>query len=96
MPDVTNKTLGISDDTRSFAFSTTVIAYPMPVYVVWFGNSTTNNGIFVKMTVNAINNFTVHLNKTTVEEADYGTYHLTISNTFGEASIYINVIPQSK
>lgn len=96
MSDVKNTTIGISDDTRSFAFSTTVIAYPRPIYAVWFGNGTTKNGIFYNMTVNAINNFTVQLNKTTVEEADFGTYHLNISNTFGEALIHINVIPQSK
>ena len=95
MPDIRNITLGVSDDT-GFAFSTTVIAYPKPSYVVLFGNSTSNNEIWNSMTVNAINNFTVHLNKTTVKQDDYGTYHLNITNSFGGSSIYVNVVPQSK
>ena len=95
MPDTNNITLGVSDDT-GFAFSITVIAYPKPRYVVLFGNSTNNNGIWYSMTVNAVNNFSVNLNKTTVQQADYGTYHLNITNIFGGATIYVNVVPQSK
>ena len=95
MPDIKYITLGVSDD-KGFAFSTTVIAYPKPSYVVLFENSTSNNGIWNSMTVNAVNNFTVHLNKTTVKQTDYGTYHLTITNSFGGSTIYINVVPQSK
>ena len=95
MPDINNITLGASDDT-GFTFSTTVIAYPKPSYVVLFEKSTNNNGIWDSMTVNAVNNFTVHLNKTTVKQADYGTYHLKINNSFGGSTIYVNVVPQSK
>ena len=95
MPDINNITLGVSDDT-GFTFSTTVIAYPKPSYVVLFKNSTNNNGIWDSMTVNTINNFTVHLNKTTVNEADYGIYLLNITNSFGVSTIHVDVVPQSK
>ena len=95
LPDINNITLGVSDDT-GIAFSTTVIAYPKPRYVVLFGNSTNNNGIWDSMTENAVNNFTVYLNKTTVKQTDYGTYRLTITNSFGGSTVYVNVVPQSK
>ena len=95
MPDFSNITVGVSDD-KGFSFTTTVIAYPEPRYVVSFENNTNTNGIVDSMTVNAINNFTFHLNKSNVEQADYGTYHLRITNTFGESNIDINLIPQSK
>ena len=95
MPDVNNKTLGVSDE-KGFAFSTSVIAYPQPRYVVLFGNSTNYNGIGNTMTVNAINNFTVHINKTNVKQADYGTYQIHVTNSFGGSTIYVNVVPQSK
>lgn len=93
--DIRNITLGVSDD-KGFAFSTTVIAYPRPHYVVLFGNTTNNNGIWDSMTVNAVNNFTVHLNKTTVKQVDYGTYRLNITNFFGGSTVYVNVVPESK
>lgn len=93
--DIRNITLGVSDD-QGFAFSTTVIAYPRPRYVVLFGNTTNNNGIWDSMTVNAVNNFTVHLNKTTVKQVDYGTYRLNITNFFGGSTVYVNVVPESK
>ncbi|XP_078323846.1 neural cell adhesion molecule 1-like isoform X4 [Crassostrea virginica] len=95
MPDINNITLGVSDDT-GFTFSTTVIAYPKPSYVVLFENSTNNNGIWDSMTVNTINNFTVHLNKTTVNQADYGIYLLNITNSFGVSTIHVYVVPQRK
>ena len=95
MPDINNITLGVSDDT-GFTFSTTVIAYPKPSYVVLFEKSTNNNGIWDSMTVNTINNFTVHLNKTTVNQADYGIYLLNITNSFGISTIHVDVVPQSK
>nr|XP_022323489.1 hemicentin-1-like isoform X2 [Crassostrea virginica] len=93
MPDINNITLGVSQDT-GFAFSTTVIAYPQPRHVLLFGNSTNNNGVWYRITVNAVNNFTVYLNKTTVKQADYGTYYLNITNSFGGSTIYVNVVRQ--
>nr|XP_022323492.1 hemicentin-1-like isoform X3 [Crassostrea virginica] len=95
MPDINNITLGVLEDT-GFAFSTTVIAYPKPHYVVLFGKCTNNNRVWDSVTVNAVNNFTVYLNKTTVKQADYGTYHLNITNSFGASTIYVNVVPQRK
>nr|XP_022327036.1 B-cell receptor CD22-like isoform X1 [Crassostrea virginica] len=94
-PDVTNITLGISNNSW-FIFSTIVIAYPKPNYALLFGNRTKNNEIVDSITVNALNNFTVHFNKLIQEPADYGTYHLHINNTFGETTVFINVVPESK
>ena len=73
-----------------------MIAYPKPNYALLLGNKTKNNEIVDNITVNALNNFTVHFNKSIQEPADYGTYHLHINNTFGETTIFINVVPVSK
>ena len=73
----------MADDT-GYAFSTTVIAYPKPQYVLLTENGTMINGIEHILTVNAVNNFTVHLNKIIVKRTDYGMYHLHINNTFEE------------
>ena len=85
----------MTDDT-GFAFSTTVIAYPKPKYVLLAEDGTMSNGVEHSLTVNAVNNFTVHLNKITVKGTDYGMYHLHINNTFGETIIYVSLIPKSE
>lgn len=45
---------------------------------------------------NEINNFTFHFNQTVVNVDDYGTYRLIIYNDFGQETIFVNVLPQSK
>lgn len=49
-----------------------------------------------RLTRNAVNNFTIHYNQTVVEQDDFGTYHLFVSNAFGETTVFFNVLPQSK
>lgn len=93
--EINNITLGASAD-KGFALSTTVIAYPKPHYVLLDEDGKIKNGIVHKMTVNAMNIFTIQLTKTTLEQDDYGTFVIFINNTFGETSIYVNLIPQSK
>ena len=93
--EVNTITLGVSDDT-GIVFSTTVIAYPKPQYALLFENGTKTRDILDSIDVNAINNFTIHFNKTIINQVDFGLYHLFINNTFGETVIYITVIPQRK
>ena len=93
--DVKNITIGLQDDT-DLAFSTTIIAYPKPQYVLLAEDGIISHGIEHHMTVNSMNNFTIRMNKTDVNQHDYGTYHLYINNTFGETIVQIFVIPQSK
>ena len=93
--EIKNITLGVSDDT-GIVFSTTVIAYPKPLYALLYENGTKTRDILDRIVVNAINNFTIHFEKTVVEQADYGFYRLYINNTFGETIVYVTVIPQSK
>lgn len=91
----TNITLGVKD-TRGIEFSTTVIAYPEPQYKVTYVNGTKNDRMMVRLTCNAENNFTIHLNQTIVYSEDYGTYLLQISNPYGRTTVFLSVIPQSK
>nr|XP_022287372.1 nephrin-like isoform X2 [Crassostrea virginica] len=91
--EVNTITLGVPD---GIVFSTTVIAYPKPQYALLFENGTKTRDILDSIDVNAINNFTIHFNKTIINQVDFGLYHLFINNTFGETVIYITVIPQRK
>lgn len=59
-------------------------------------NGTTNIKMKDTFTMNAVNNFTIHFNQTIVDNNDYGSYNLTIYNTFGKTIVIVNVIPQSK
>lgn len=93
--DVKNVTFGLADDT-DFTFSTTIIAYPKPQCVLLAEDGTISNRIGLSMTINSMNNFTINMNKTDVKQADYGTYHLHINNTFGGTIVQILVVPQSK
>lgn len=94
-PDKNNITLGITDVT-GIEFSTIVIAYPEPKYTLENENRTTNTRMMDSITRNAINNFTIHFNQTIVEQSDYGSYYLKLSNSFGTTTVFINVLPQSK
>uniref|UniRef100_A0A8W8LDI6 Fibronectin type-III domain-containing protein n=1 Tax=Magallana gigas TaxID=29159 RepID=A0A8W8LDI6_MAGGI len=49
-----------------------------------------------RLTRNAVNDFTISYNQTVVEQGDFGTYHLCVSNAFGEITVFLNVIPQTK
>lgn len=82
-------------DTSGIDFSTTVIAYPEPRYELRYENGTTSNKMMGSVTRNAVNNFTIRLNQTSVEQADFGTYRLIVSNPFGETAVVLNVVPQS-
>lgn len=94
-PDRKNITLGVTDQS-GIEFSTTVIGYPEPLYDLKNENGTKNIKMKGTSTWNAVNNFTIHFNQTTVDQNDYGSYNLTIYNIFGKTIVIVNVIPQSK
>lgn len=91
----TNITLGVTD-ILGIEFSTTVFAYPEPRYELRYDNGTINNRMVGSITRNAVNNYTIHFNQTVVKQEDFGTYHLLVSNIFGETTVFLNVLPQSK
>nr|XP_022286587.1 hemicentin-1-like isoform X2 [Crassostrea virginica] len=95
IPDVRNHTIWVDEDII-FSFSTKIIAYPEPRYALLFENGLQPNGFRYSMTRNTVNNFTLYFYKTTVQQTDYGTYNLHINNTFGETTVYVNVLPQRK
>lgn len=90
-----NITLGVSDAT-GIAFSITVIAYPEPLYELRYDNGTRNTRMDASISSIAVNNFTIYFKQTVVEQDDYGIYHLLVSNAFGESTVILNVLPQSK
>lgn len=90
----TNITLGVTD-ILGIEFSTTVFAYPEPRYELRYDNGTINNRMVGSITRNAVNNYTIHFNQTVVKQEDFGTYHLLVSNMFGETTVFFNVLPQS-
>lgn len=83
-------------DTTGIEFSTTIIAYPEPHYELRYENGTRNVQMMDNITRNSLYNVTIHFNQTMVEQSDYGTYYLLLYNPFGEAYVFVNVIPQSK
>lgn len=83
-------------DTSWIDFSTTVIAYPEPRYELRYENGTTSNKMMGSITRNAVNNFTIRLYQTSVEQADFGTYRLLVSNQFGKTVVVLNVLPLSE
>lgn len=91
----TNITLGVTG-TTGIEFEITVIAYPEPDYKLNYGNGTRNIHIGNKFIRNSVNNFTVFYNQTIVNQEDYGTYYLTISNAYGETNVSVNILPQRK
>ena len=88
-------TLGVRE-TSGIEFSTTVIAYPRPQYVLKYENGTTNSKLTGTLITNGVNNYTFNFNQTLVKNCDFGTYHLQISNQLGQTIVYVNIIPQSK
>ena len=90
-----NITLGVTD-TSGIEFSTTVIAYPRPQYVLKYDNGTTNSKPTGTLITNGVNNFTFNFNQTVVKNSDFGTYHLNISNQLGQTIVFVDIIPQSK
>ncbi|XP_062620127.1 limbic system-associated membrane protein-like, partial [Saccostrea cucullata] len=90
---VKNITLGITDEI-GIEFSVNVIAYPKPSYQLTRINKTVVSEMTSKIFVNAVNNFTIRYNQTSVTKSDYGVYILKIKNTVGEADIYVDVIPK--
>lgn len=95
MIEKTNITLGVTDAT-GIAFSILVLAYPQPQYAMEYENGSSNRQMMDTVIQNTVNNFTITFNQTLVEKSDYGTYHLRISNLFGETIVVVNVLPQSK
>lgn len=91
----TNITLGVTG-TTGIEFKTTVIAYPEPDYELNYGNGTRNIHIGDTFIRNSVNNFTLYFNQTIVNQEDYGTYYLTISNAYGETNVSVNILPQRK
>lgn len=48
------------------------------------------------ITQNAVNNFTVNFRQSVVDQKSFGLYYLTMCNLFGESTVTVNVIEQSK
>lgn len=94
-PETTSITLGVTDIT-GIDFSVTVLAYPSPQYELHKENGTINNKMQEIMYRNAVNNFTLQFKQNIIDQSDFGIYHLIVSNPFGVATIFIQVIPQSK
>lgn len=88
-------TLGVTENT-GIQFSTTVVAYPQPTYNLKHMNESTNSQMTDSITMNAVNNFTINFNQTNVDQRDFGVYYLTVSNAYGNATVIVNVLPQSK
>nr|XP_022317747.1 hemicentin-2-like [Crassostrea virginica] len=91
----TNVSVGITD-TSGIRFSSIIIAYPLPHYVLDYEDGTKINGMTDTLTWNSINNFTISFSKSDAKPRDYGLYHLRLSNVFGNTVIYVNVFPQRK
>nr|XP_022313604.1 B-cell receptor CD22-like [Crassostrea virginica] len=87
--------VGITD-TSGIRFSSIIIAYPLPQYVLEYEDGTKINGMTDTLTWNSVNNFTIHFNKSDAKPRDYGLYRLRLSNVFGNTVIYVNVFPQRK
>lgn len=83
-------------DATGIEFSTTVIAFPKPQYSLEYENGTKNKKMISSLKVNAVNMFTLHFNQTLIEQEDFGTYYLHITNALGNTTVLVNVIPESK
>lgn len=94
-PDITNITLAVSC-TTGIKFSTIIIAYPEPQYELQYENGTRNDQMITTITENKVNNFTVRIRQHAVEKSSFGVYYLRASNMFGEKTVTVNVIKQSK
>ena len=87
--------MGITD-TSGIIFSSIIIAYPLPHYVLEYEDGTKIHGMTDTLTWNSVNNFTISFKKSDAKPRDYGIYHIRLSNVFGNTVIYVNVFPQSK
>nr|XP_034300634.1 B-cell receptor CD22-like [Crassostrea gigas] len=95
MSDKTNITLGVTWAT-GIEFSSTIIAYPEPLYELQYENGTTTTQIMSYITRNAVNNFTVCFRQREIDQSSFGLYYLRMSNIFGESTVIVHVIEQSK
>lgn len=95
IPDKINITTGVSF-TKGIEFSSTIIAYPEPLYELEYKNGKRNNQIMNNITRNAVNNFTVYFRQPVVNQRSFGLYYLILRNLFGESTVIVNVIEQSK
>lgn len=93
--DKTNITLGVTWAT-GIEFSSTIIAYPEPLYELQYENETTTTQIMSYITRNAVNNFTVRFRQTDIDQSSFGLYYLRMSNIFGESTVSVHVFEQSK
>lgn len=93
MPDNTNITIGVTCTTE-IEFSTTIIAYPEPLYELQYENGTKN--MMSLITKNAVNNFTAHFSQTVTDQSTFGIYYLRMDNMIGESTVIVNVIEKSK
>ena len=91
----TNVSVGITD-TSGITFSSIIIAFPLPQYVLEYEDGTKTKGMTDTLTWNSVNIFTIHFNKSDAKPSDYGLYYLRINNVFGNTLVYVNVFPQSK
>lgn len=95
IPDKTLITLEVTF-TTGIEFSTTIIAYPEPFYELEYKNGTRNNQMVNNITRNAVNNFTVYFKQAVVDQSSFGLNYLRTSNIFGESTVLVIVIEQSK
>lgn len=95
MPDTMYIILGVTCTTR-IEFSTTLMAYPEPFFELQYENGTKNDQMKITITENKVNNFTIRIRQDGFEENNFGVYHLRASNNFGETTVIVNVIKQSK
>nr|XP_034300633.1 B-cell receptor CD22 [Crassostrea gigas] len=93
IPDKINITTGVSF-TKGIEFSSTIIAYPEPLYELEYKNGKRNNQIMNNITRNAVNNFTVYFRQPFVDQRSFGLYYLILRNLFGESTVIVNVIEQ--
>lgn len=93
--DITTITLAVTCIT-GIEFSTTIIAYPEPVYELQYENGTRDDQMKTTITKNKVNNFTVRIKHDVAEKRSFGVYFLRASNMFGETTVIVNVIKQSE
>lgn len=61
-----------------------------------YENGTETDRMMKSINRNAVNNFTIHISQAVVNQSDFGVYYLKVWNSFGELTVIVNVIPQSK
>lgn len=88
MPDNTNITIGVTCTTE-IEFSTTIIAYPEPLYELQYENGTKNTQMMSY-------NFTAHFSQTVTDQSTFGIYYLRMDNMIGKSTVIVNVIEKSK